>query len=394
MPNRPNFPIPADIHAPLQCIQLCIPNEPTYKSVFAGLIYELTYWYNWQRTDGNEGAQCANVWKEIYNSIDWSTMSCCPQIIGTRFTDTGEMEVTYDGTTWVPASDSGADPRDTSPQLPPLPTTGSVFDNRCRSATNVVSAMQTAVETFGAELGTVGSILALAGAIALAVVGVFAVPPSATVLIPIVIALAQAIYSIASGTYLALFTSDVYDDLQCILYCHCGSDGTFTQQNYLDILTAIDSASWDSNVALTFTSVLRGWILAGLNAAARGGSLSTGDCSDCDCGGCATHFTDTQGFGTIIDSGADFVTLQSQFFTSPFNYNVARVVSDLGAGSCCTMVSIELLSGSSYGTASGFTGVFPAGQTTPPSPMGDYCAFQFEQDGAESPFTVKITFLT
>jgi hypothetical protein len=128
---------------------------------------------------------------------------------------------------------------------------------------------------------------------------------------------------------------------------------------------------------------------------ARAGGATEGDCSDCDCpASCASHFNDTQGFGTIIDSGDDYVTIQSQFFTSPFSYNIARIVSDLDTGSCCTFVSVELLSGSSYGTASGFTGVFPAGQTTPPTPMADYCAFQFEQDGAESPFVVKITFLS
>lgn len=291
MPYRPNFPIPENINPPQRCIQLCIPDDPTYMSVFAGLIYQLTYWYNWERTDGNEGAQCAAVWKEIYNSTDWSIMSCCPDdtILGIRFTATGAMEVTFDGTTYVPAEDSGDDPRYTSPQLPPQPDTGIPDDNKCRSATNVVSAMHDAVEEFGGQLGTVGSIIEFAGVIVLAIVGVFVVPPSATVLIPIVIGLAGAIFEIASGTYLALFTDSVYDTLQCLFYCNCGSDGTFNAENFTDILSGIDSSGFDSNVALTFYSVISGWALPGLNSAARGGSLETGDCSDC-CPSCVGNW--------------------------------------------------------------------------------------------------------
>jgi len=206
---------------------------------------------------------------------------CCDDpVLATRTnTDTGEIEVTTDGTTWTPAQDQGLDPRYTSPELPPLPDEGSE-DNRCRAATNVVQAVDDKVQDFGTQLGSFGTILALAGGIALAIVGVFTVPPSATILVPIVIALAQAIFELTTEEYLGLFSSGIYDDLQCILYENCGEDGTFTEQNVLDILTAIDS-TFSGNVALTFSSTIKGWQVPGLNAAARGGSLSTGDCTDC-----------------------------------------------------------------------------------------------------------------
>lgn len=286
MPDRPSFPIPEDLTPDTYCLCIQMPNDPTWKAVIAGLLFQPAEWFNWQRDDAKSGKDLAQYWRKIYAEIDWSTMSCCcDQIPLSRFTSDGVYQTSTDGgTTWV--DNPNADPRNISPQLPPIPTTGSTFDDRCRSATNVVTAMSSAVEAFGAELGTVGSIIALAGAICLAVVGVFAVPPSATVLIPIVIALAQAIFSIASGTYLALFTDSVYNDLQCILYCNCPDDGTFTQENYNGILTAIDAGGFDANVALTFTSVIRGWSLSGLNSAARGGSTEAGDCSDC---GCDTH---------------------------------------------------------------------------------------------------------
>lgn len=284
MPNRPSLPIPENLTPETCCLCIQMPQDPTWKAVIAGLLFQPAEWFNWQRDDEKSGKILAQYWRNIYENIDWSIMSCCcDQIPLSRFTSDGTYQTSTDGgATWV--DNTGADPRNASPQLPPIPSTGVPANDQCRSATNVVAAMTSAVEAFGSELGTVGSIIALAAAIATAVVGVFAFPPSYTVLIPIVIALAQAIYSIASGTYLALFTPTVYNDLQCILYCNCDTSGTFSQTNYLDILTAIDAHGFDSNVALTFTSVIRGWGVNGLNDAARGGSVDAGDCSDCHCG--------------------------------------------------------------------------------------------------------------
>lgn len=177
MPNRPNFPIPENIHPEMQCIQLCIPNEPTYKSVFAGLIYELTYWYNWQRTDDDSGAQCAAVWKEIYNSIDWSTMSCCdcPENIynSTNFIlnqqialqlqsmDTGTV-ASYAPN--APDTTFSTDSRDSTPeqQASTIATLCLACDNYVRYTLgeNMNAAAQTATETtaIGVAVGLVNPI--------------------------------------------------------------------------------------------------------------------------------------------------------------------------------------------------------------------------------------------
>jgi hypothetical protein len=393
MPYRPPFPIPEDIDAETFCLCLKVPNDPIWKAALAGLLDEMNQWYNWQRDDFQSGKRAAHRWRVLYNQIDWSTMSCCcPQIVNISFDENGTMIVTYSDGSTATGSETGDDPRSTSPELPPLPTTGSGFDNRCRSATNAVTGVHDAVELFGGELGTVGSIIALAGAIALAIVGVFAIPPSATVLIPIVIGLAQAIFSIASGTYLALFTDDTYNDLQCIFYCHCETDGSFTQSGYLAILSDISSSGFDSNVDLTFLSVLRGWSLAGLQAAARGGSLETGDCSDCvGCLECVQKWEVWGGaHGTITEVTDEYVEVEASDGGNG-NYYVILRTSDENV--CCYVENWEFPIGGA--SLHGWTdcGVTPTVGAPQHTGLGFGTCINYFQAQDAAPFTIRIFFV-
>lgn len=408
MPDRPSFPVPEDLTPDTYCLCIQMPNDPTWKTVIAGLLWQPAEWFNWQRDDAKSGTVLAHYWREIFAQIDWSTMSCCCDDIPlSRFTSEGVYQTSNDGgVTWV--DNPGADPRNISPQLPPIVSTGNPVDDRCRSATNVVSAMTSAVDEFGGELGTVGSILALALAIVSAIVGVFAVPPSATVLIPIVIALAQAIYSIASGTYLALFTPSVYNDLQCILYCNCPSDGTFTDQNYRDILTAIDGHGFDVNVALTFTSVISGWGLHGLNDAARGGSTATGDCTDCGCNDiCGNDWSAGFNYGGVLLHSdtfmSDGIDIDGNYYMIVHSFDrgdgtqSAGITMPVGVcnSSCCVSWVFLTGSGTSHIAASTQSGTCPAYENLTfnsllPNPSN--CNSLYFEEGGTSYYEMKFTF--
>lgn len=102
MPYRPQFPIPSVIDPPKQCLQIMIPNHPEWKAVIAGLLFELSYWFNWERTGDTSGAQCAAVWKEVFSSIDWGDMGCGTMEF--RFTEECGMEYSNDGETWLPVA--------------------------------------------------------------------------------------------------------------------------------------------------------------------------------------------------------------------------------------------------------------------------------------------------
>jgi len=107
---------------------------------------------------------------------------------------------------------------------------------------------------------------------------------------------------------------------------------------------------------------------------------------------CVTSWDTTDGFGTIDSTGTDYIILSSTYQTSPFGYNMIRIrPSVYDAGACCSVVSVEVLSGDP-GSGYGFTGEFPSGQTILSSLPATFCAMQWEKDGAEAPFSLKITF--
>jgi hypothetical protein len=70
---------------------------------------------------------------------------------------------------------------------------------------------------------------------------------------------------------------------------------------------------------------------------------------------------------------------------------MARLRSTMGAGSCCTIIGYDVLEGTAPAPTGGGD-TFPNNQGSIAFPK-DLCWIQFEQDGAESQFTVKINFL-
>jgi hypothetical protein len=283
MPNRPNFPIPDDIHAAMQCIQLCIPNEPTYKSVFAGLIYELTYWYNWQRTDDDSGAQCAAVWKEIYNSIDWSTMSCCceDQIPARfRYSDAGVYQRSTDGgITWIDAHNY--DYRNTSTIWPPPELTG-IDVTKCAAADAVVAVFRDKiVQQVNEDMGAA----AILGVIAAALL-IFLSEGTATGIAAQVTALVAAILGAGIAAWQAAFTSTVWDDFRCIVYCAMSTGDSIDADGLQEVLNGINTK---------FIGIVQPTLYGYVNAAGVVGLTNMmrsneGDpdanCDDCDCGYC------------------------------------------------------------------------------------------------------------
>lgn len=347
MPNRPNFPIPENIHPPMQCIQLCIPNEPTYKSVFAGLIYELTYWYNWQRTDGNEGAQCANVWKEIYNSIDWSVMSCCPEqdpfVI--RIEPDGTYQRSTDGgATWTDSPQD--DPRNGQPIFPPF-VPSDVTDAKCTYADSVTKVIKNGIvntledgmsvsEIFGVIVAVLGGIMAaLATTVILAIVAAIVGGVAAYIVAQTIPALKAAL------------TDDVWARLRCNFIDHMSADGGFDQ-------TAVDGvysqlATDESGIALYFLqSIIAAFGAVGLTNAARSGAGATdADCTDCF--GCnATwiigNVDGNLAMGTIVSHVGDTYVFASHLHTDGAHYLTAMTTDET---KCCSILSITATSGHS-----------------------------------------------
>jgi hypothetical protein len=174
------------------------------------------------------------------------------------------------GATWVDSPSQ--DPRSSTIfQVPPR--TGG--DPKCDSAQQMhdrVKNMLDAIITSSDILQAINSFIA--------VIAVFFFEFG--VIIEAIWAIVSAIFSIGTTTLNAALTDAVYDQLLCIFYCNIGGDGSVTEEQYNNIVDAVNT-DIGGVAALAITQALAsiGWV--GLSNAGALGEV-TGDCSACDCG--------------------------------------------------------------------------------------------------------------
>jgi hypothetical protein len=349
MPDREDFPIPSVINPPTsRGICVPVPDDPVYMTVFAGLIQELTFWFNWQRDPEKRGKDAAHVWLEIFNNIDWlggDCMGCCEdRTVLHRVGAGGALEVSTDGgTTW---HSDPSDPRITGTALAnTIP--GSDDTKKCNAATNAVENFKDAQSSFGASLSTASTIIGLALAIASEVaLLLFSAGTAAEILVPLMISTATALFGVLETTYNAEFTETVWDTLTCDIFCTVGADGQFTASGLIDLQARVD-ADFSDNVALTFQSILTGWGLIGLNNACIAGVSATADCSECPAcvESCSDKFTVRT--GTLLGIFDGYMRIES---VASGGAEVVQI--DTGdADQCCQLLDFRFLSGEDHVTA-------------------------------------------
>lgn len=277
--RRPPWKIPAVIDPPQRrCIQINIPDDPEHIAIFWGVLRGLSDWQRWEREPTKSGTLVAQVWREVVYAIEWenSCMGCCPEPTNSRYNSAGQLEVSYDnGATWV--VDNSLDDRFSGAISPNLPGEDG-DEKKCVGATaaaeyvkqNLIDSLTTGM-TF-AELNSAG--VALAAVLGVTGVGL------------LIAAFAAAVFLAGVAATQAAFTSGVWTDFKCILYCRSEDDASFTAMGWEQV---------KADILATYTgvvsAVLYNWVNSvgpvGLTNAARSGFATTGDCSgcDCDCGG-------------------------------------------------------------------------------------------------------------
>lgn len=364
MPDTDNFPIPDELTPDTICFQIELPNTPQWKAVFMGLLAQPTYWFNWQRDEAHSGKIVSDYWTKLFDQIDWSGMSCCPQPTNSRFTADGVYQTSFDnGATWQ--DDPDRDPRYTSPSPPPIPGTDG-DDKRCQAANNVVQQLKDAQAGYSGSMTGVTTVLALAALLAGLAVLVFLTAGLGTFLIGAFFELASFLLGTTSSAYDALFTSDVWSYCLCKFYCAAASDGTFTQENFSDISADFDTHFTDG-VALTLVSTLIAWQLPGLNNAAKVPSTAGLDCSGCDC---VVHTCNIDNwsvaFGTEISRTATTISVLSALAGDGLQH--IQLVSSDNLGGC----QLGNVTWSHWGS----TCSWPVGTTFPTS--GAVCGGSFD----------------
>jgi len=386
MPYRQNFPIPTVIDPPKQCLCIEIPNHPDWKRVIAGTLGELRYWYNWERTGGTEGAQCAAVWKQVFDSIDWSDMSCCcDQTIFFQWTVDGDLQQSTDGgVTWVDVPQK--DPRNNSTVYPPMSGDDGP-DKRCLAATSGAELIKAQV---GDQLTDDMSRFTLGELISTWVNTIIQSSNPFEALINIAV---NQIFSLVISAVRAALTDTVYDTLKCIFYCSMADDASFDSASWAEVRDQIGTLIGGvAGLFLEHLVYLLGPV--GLTNIARSGFATEGDCDACECPADCGSFWDVMdgSHGVIIARGDNTIDVEAQAVGG----NYYLIVSTSDADQCCVIVSAEVLSGSTPSltgwTDCGTTPVIGVPQHTGLFGFNSYCVNYFQQQDA-GPFTVRLTFV-
>jgi len=338
MPYRQNFPIPAVIDPPKQCLCIQIPNHPDWKAVISGLLFELTYWFNWERTGDMSGAECAAVWKLVYNSIDWSDMSCCcdtPAIIVRVNATTGNVEQSDDGgLTWQ--TQPGGLPSVIVQPIPPV--TSGVAATKCDAATNVSVQVGVWIDQVSNDFTTAVSLLefgvAVLEAILIAVVTILSAGTLTAVealVLPTIAAALFAAWGAGKTVFDAYWSTEVRDAILCAVFEHIGDDGSFTDEQFSATWSQINVDIPASAPKMLFMGFLSSVGAAGLNAMAATGTSADSDCSDCEAT-CWDKFTIIA--GTLVSVVGNVVTIESEFVSPYHNINISTGDPD----ECCYML--------------------------------------------------------
>lgn len=329
-------------------------------------------------TETEIDTELINQWS---SNLARKLMSGCCGDDGTqhRITESGVWQTSPDGgTTWY--DDPNSDPRNNANYFPPLPgTDGST--KRCEAATNALEFFRSNLIDELATGLTFAEIFNL-------IVGLVAVV-SVTGIGVVIALIASAIAVAGILATQAAFTSEVWTDFKCILYCNMGDDASFTESQWQAVMT---------DVVSTFTgvveTVLWNWIKAlghiGLTNTARSNMGLGGDCSDCGCD-CAYSWNIWDGptgtappgyYGTILEQEANRVRVQ-------FNTNYITLLTD-DINHCCTMVDAVKVGGTGdfFMTAYNECGVpFTGGAfNNPTNPLNQSVwIWEFQALGADRP---------
>lgn len=394
MPYRPNFPIPEDIYAEPFCLCIQVPNDPTWKQVVAGLLDELNQWYNWQRDEEKSGKDCAQVWRGLYEQIDWTTMSCCcdnpPAMF--RYTSDGTLQRSTDGgTTWT--DEPGYDPRNNSTVFPPVEG-DEINTKKCIAADGMKNAIKDQV---GGQLTddmtryTLGQLINDWVNIYIQTSNPF------QALMTIV---ANQIFALIIAVLRPALTDEVYDTLQCIFYCYMKDDLSFSQSD-VDIVRG-KITDQISGIAGTFFEHLVYLLGAvGMTNLARSQYSTTGDCTDCDCPDqCISGWTagynyagSNYPFGSIIDTDADWIIVQSA--DRGDGTQTIRITQPPTGWHDCNVFWEQLDGGTIWSKAFCVSPTAPSYESATTNPLmgtpvvANYLEFL---DGTGSPFTMKFTF--
>jgi len=261
-------------------------------------------------------------------------MACCDTEFGVifRWTEDGVLQKSTDGgTTWEDAPED--DPRNSSPVFPPVAGDPSP-DKRCIAANSVKTLIK---EQVGDQLTDDMSRYTLGQVISDWVNTLLQSSNPFDAIIQIV---TNQILALVIATLRPALTDDVYNELECCVYCNMADDLSFNDAQWEAVRTCITTnISGIAGVFLEHLIYLIGKV--GLTNLARSQAATDGDCSTC-CPSCADLWdVYDETHGTITSRDSSQITIDATLAGG--NYYV--ILSTMAADTCCTPLGYDILSG-------------------------------------------------
>lgn len=354
----------------LICVTLKIPNVRQYRAALLGAIYELSKWWNWEKSNlpgDTRATRAAAYWRQLlYDHLKID--GACP-VDDLRISVTGsswQIEKTTDGgATWTPidrvvneypeghdlgwrftAQDvvgddtyfafaidrpynndyyrfnlfrpewfTGGNPVDNILDRSADPRTHD-YEPPYPNGTGVPAgetapclSAETVAAWFEYTLEDTALKISAGGsvfAVAALVGGFFATLFSAGLALPFVVAGVSALIGFGGSNLVNALAAFDWSEFKCILFCNAESDGSYSVAGYNAILNSVGSQTGMAWDAIEIWLQLHG--RGGLTSAANSKAATTGDCDGCgDCTWC--HEFD------FTASAHSFVALTNQYGT-------------------------------------------------------------------------------
>jgi len=342
-PTRTVYSLPSPVDDGSRiCVQITIPNISGHRQAFIGAISNLTHAYSWANDEDHTALAVADLWRSLfadmmqqfYDNDCGENMGCCYDIVIHRINpDTGRLEIsTDDGVTWIP---DPADPIYTLVRMPP-PVPAGVSGTKCDAATNGKQHLEDLIAAHSEAITAAGTVAELAALLILEILAAIFAPEAVPIIWPIFLGTVAALFALGAPAFDAYWTSDERDKLLCILFCHIGEDGSFSDAGYAAVLS-------DMGTKLT-AGVPRDMMYRdiqfigrpGLNNLCAYGSSADADCSSCDCG--CTVDTWRPIVGTVLPDSLDgYKRFQSSLSAEFPTTQVIWITTD-GITNCCQLL--------------------------------------------------------
>jgi len=337
------------------CRVLQIPNSTLFLSIVEGCLLDLVYPRSFEQFGDltpEETAQLFyDMWDAFHRSVcEGGEMACCYDVVNYRITPDGFIEQSVNGGEWTSITN---DPRNQIPALFPITLDGE--HSKCDAAVNALGDIEDLVNGFSQRLETGQSAAELAAIIVSIIFGVLEITLIGALLIPLLLAALASVVNSTRETFLAYFTSTVWDTVRCALDCTIGEDAQFTQGQFSQFLNKLRTDLGSSSEANWLINALAVAGVRWLNNATVTGSSSDANCDDCECSDTCVDFPDNWEVteGTEISRDATSITFSlNQREDTHWYFGV----SALDWNDCCCKPVLEFLTGAEDMQSEGLCG--------------------------------------